>query len=54
MLERLIPIICAVAGALMLYISLGNTIGHVGHLWLIGLVVGSQLIFMAIRSTVKS
>jgi len=53
MLERLIPIICAIAGAIMLYISLDNTIGYVGHLWIVGLIAGSQLVVMAIRWAVR-
>ena len=53
MLERLLPIICALLGAMMLYVSLENTIGYVGHLWIVGLIAGSQLVVMAIRSAVR-
>lgn len=53
MLERLLPIICAMVGAVVLFISLDNTIGYVGHLWIVGLIAGSQLVVMAIRWAVR-
>ena len=54
MLERILSIIFAFCGALMLYISLDNTVDHVGWVWLAGLIVGSQLVMMAVRWAVKS
>ena len=54
MLERLLNTLCAIVGAIMFYVSLKHAAGYVGIVWIVGLVVGSQLIVMAIRSAVKS
>jgi len=53
MLERILTIFCALIGAVMFYVSLDNTIGYVGHIWIVGLILGSQLIVMAIRWAVR-
>ena len=53
MLERLLPIICAIVGAVMFYVSLQNAVGYIGYIWIVGLILGSQLIVMAIRWAVR-
>ena len=53
MLERLLNTICAIIGAVILFVSLEHAYEYVGIIWIVGLIAGSQLIVMAIRSAVK-
>ncbi len=51
--NKILPVLVAMLGALLTYVALENSVGYVGWLWIIGLVVGPQLIVMSIRGSMK-
>ena len=53
MIERILSIVFAIMGVTMIYISLENIIGYVGYVWLIGLILGVQLLVESFRSVMR-
>ncbi len=52
-IEQFIAIVFAIAGTLLTYVAIENTVEYTGWLWLLALIVGPQCLIMSIRSSIR-
>ena len=52
-IERLAQVMLTIAGTLITYLAIENTVEYTGWLWIPALIIGPQCLIMSIRSSIR-